>query len=77
LASLEHLQLSLRVLLFSPEILGDKLRTRHRTGAAAGFDSTGYRWLLHMTGGEPGIYPQFVELCEALTERHFYFGQLR
>ena len=57
---------------FSPEVLGDKIRTfaTAREWQQA-FDSTGYRWLLHMTGGEPGIYPQFVELCEALTERHF------
>ena len=26
---------------------------------------------MHMTGGEPSIYPDFVELCERLTARHF------
>lgn len=35
------------------------------------FDATGDIWLLHLTGGEPSAYPQFVALCELLTERHF------
>jgi MoaA/NifB/PqqE/SkfB family radical SAM enzyme len=57
---------------FSPQVLGDKLRTFASPQEwQQAFDSTGYRWLLHMTGGEPGIYPQFVALCEALTDRHF------
>ena len=57
---------------FSPEVLGDKLRIFASPQEwQQAFDSTGYRWLLHMTGGEPSIYPQFVGLCEALTQRHF------
>ncbi len=36
----------------------------------AAFDRTGKTWLLHMTGGEPTHYPDFVELCATLTERH-------
>jgi MoaA/NifB/PqqE/SkfB family radical SAM enzyme len=37
---------------------------------AEAFDRTGLTWLVHITGGEPSHYPDFVELCEALTQRH-------
>lgn len=36
-----------------------------------GFDATGRVWLLHLTGGEPSHYPEFVALCKALTQRHY------
>lgn len=36
-----------------------------------GFDSTGKTWLLHMTGGEPTIYPGFVDLCAQLSDKHY------
>ncbi len=55
----------------SPEKLGSKIRTSaspEQWGAA--FDATGKHWLIHMTGGEPTIYPGFTELCKTLTERH-------
>jgi MoaA/NifB/PqqE/SkfB family radical SAM enzyme len=57
---------------FDDARLGEKLRTfatpeQWRTG----FDATGKVWLLHMTGGEPTIYPRFAELCSALTERNY------
>jgi len=55
----------------SPEKLGSKLNsfaTAEEWGAA--FDATGKRWLIHMTGGEPTIYPHFAELCQTLTKRH-------
>ncbi|HEV8391838.1 MAG TPA: radical SAM protein [Dongiaceae bacterium] len=58
---------------FLPEKqLGAKVRV-HATPEQwrAAFDRTGKTWLLHMTGGEPSHYPDFVELCEILTERHF------
>jgi MoaA/NifB/PqqE/SkfB family radical SAM enzyme len=35
------------------------------------FDASGYVWLLHMTGGEPSLYPDFLELCESLTDNHY------
>jgi MoaA/NifB/PqqE/SkfB family radical SAM enzyme len=38
---------------------------------ASFFDRTGLTWLLHLTGGEPFIYPDFARLCSLLTERHF------
>jgi len=55
-----------------PEILAEKLRI-HATPREwqAAYDATGRTWLLHITGGEPSIYPDFVELCERLTERHY------
>src|SRR5574342_565751 len=28
------------------------------------FQATGKTWNLHLTGGEPGQYPGFVDLCE-------------
>ncbi|MCG8529509.1 MAG: radical SAM protein [Desulfovibrionales bacterium] len=28
-------------------------------------------WLIGMTGGEPLIYPQFVDICKALTRNHY------
>lgn len=58
---------------FSPhDKLGQKLRTHASPQQwQAAFDATGYTWLLHMTGGEPSIYPSFAELSEALTTRHF------
>ncbi len=57
---------------FGPETLGSKLRMSASPDAwKSAFDATGDVWLLHMTGGEPSIYPDFVELCEGLTARHF------
>ncbi len=38
---------------------------------AEGFDATGRTWLIHMTGGEPTIYPGFVDLCRNLSRNHF------
>ena len=54
------------------EMLGEKIRvygTPDEWGAA--FDATGRTWLLHLTGGEPSVYPDFLRLCERLTRRHF------
>jgi len=33
-------------------------------------DATGREWTVGMTGGEPFIYPGFVDICAALTEAH-------
>ncbi len=33
-------------------------------------DATGRTWTVGMTGGEPFIYPGFVDICDALTQRH-------
>ena len=52
--------------------LGAKINL-HATPAEwlAAFNSTGKSWLLHLTGGEPSVYPDFVELCEQLTRHHY------
>jgi MoaA/NifB/PqqE/SkfB family radical SAM enzyme len=33
-------------------------------------DDTGKRWVVAMTGGEPFVYPRFVDLCAELSQRH-------
>ena len=33
-------------------------------------DDTGRTWTVGMTGGEPFIYPGFVDTCEVLTQTH-------
>ncbi|GAB7080676.1 hypothetical protein JCM14635_23490 [Megalodesulfovibrio paquesii] len=33
-------------------------------------DSTNEEWVVGMTGGEPFLYPDFVELCQELSRRH-------
>ena len=55
-----------------PDRLGSKLQTFASPQAwRSAFDATGDVWLLHMTGGEPSLYPDFVELCEHLTAGHY------
>jgi MoaA/NifB/PqqE/SkfB family radical SAM enzyme len=55
----------------SPDQLGSKIKVSATPEEwAAAFDATGKRWLIQMTGGEPTIYPGFIELCETLTKRH-------
>ncbi len=36
-----------------------------------GFDATGKTWLIHITGGEPAIYPDFADLCDQLSQNHY------
>ncbi len=36
-----------------------------------GFDKTGKVWLIHITGGEPTLYPEFIDLCQGLLETHY------
>ena len=57
---------------WEPEVLGSKL-TVHATPAqwVDGFHATGKTWLLHITGGEPSLYPDFVGLCEQLAKHHY------
>lgn len=35
------------------------------------FDETGRTCLVHMSGGEPFLFPRFVDLCAGLTRRHY------
>jgi MoaA/NifB/PqqE/SkfB family radical SAM enzyme len=57
---------------FPAATLGAKIKIY---GTAAqwreGFKATGKTWLLHITGGEPSIYPGFVELCDELSQEHY------
>src|SRR5215211_3732418 len=53
----------------------DKLGARIRPPAPVEqlvdfFDGSGLRWHLHLTGGEPFHYPDFLELCRLLTKKH-------
>lgn len=36
-----------------------------------GFNNTGMRWMIHMSGGEPLFFPNIVNLCSELTKNHF------
>lgn len=56
----------------SADALGARIETFATPAEwAAAFDRTGLRWLVHLTGGEPTIHPDFVELCACLTRHHF------
>ena len=57
---------------FSAETLGEKLKAYARPPEwEKAFERAGLTWLLHLTGGEPTLYPGFVELCETLTANHY------
>ncbi|MFZ0929099.1 MAG: radical SAM protein [Syntrophobacteraceae bacterium] len=57
---------------FPAPTLSDKIKMY---GTAAqwreGFQATGRTWLLHITGGEPTLYPEFVDLCDELTQNNY------
>ena len=54
---------------FPPDVLGSKLRLFATPQQwRNGFDTAGVTWLVHITGGEPSIYPDFVDLCEELCQ---------
>jgi organic radical activating enzyme len=36
-----------------------------------GFNKTGFAWLIHMSGGEPFFFPNFLQVCYELTKKHF------
>jgi len=35
------------------------------------FDNTGKNWYIYINGGEPFLYPKFIDLCEHLTQKHY------
>jgi MoaA/NifB/PqqE/SkfB family radical SAM enzyme len=35
------------------------------------FHATGLVWLVHITGGEPALFPGFAELCARLSQHHY------
>jgi len=56
----------------SPEVLSAKVQVHASAEKwAEGFDATGKTWLLHITGGEPSIYPAFIDLCRNLSRNHY------
>jgi MoaA/NifB/PqqE/SkfB family radical SAM enzyme len=72
LGTSNDLQVSLRLLFCSADRLGGQTHDlRHEYSGVEGFAATAKRWLLHITGGEPSIYPGFVELCDKLTRLHY------
>jgi MoaA/NifB/PqqE/SkfB family radical SAM enzyme len=57
---------------YSPETLGEKLTVYADPYEwKRAIDETGLTWLLHITGGEPTVYPRFAELSELLTSKHY------
>jgi len=38
---------------------------------ASFFEQTGKQWLILITGGEPFLYPDFVDVCKELSKHHF------
>jgi MoaA/NifB/PqqE/SkfB family radical SAM enzyme len=60
-----------RYCFFPPEQLGSKLKVHASPREwRDAFAATGRRWLIHFTGGEPTIYPEFVTLCALLARDH-------
>ncbi len=56
---------------FDAERLGRKLRPAADAATwEAAFARTGRRWLLHITGGEPSLYPELADLALRLSQRH-------
>lgn len=56
----------------SPEKLGEKLVVHAPPeGWQAAFDGTAQTWMIHVTGGEPTLYPGFAELAALLSQRHY------
>ena len=57
---------------FPEDVLREKLKVRGSPQHwEEGFDATGRKWLIHITGGEPTLHPEFVELCERLSRNHY------
>ena len=45
---------------------------KYSPGHIAGcFDNTGKTWRIHMSGGEPFVYPDYVTLTRLLTKNHY------
>ncbi|MFP4459830.1 MAG: radical SAM protein [Candidatus Zixiibacteriota bacterium] len=38
---------------------------------AKAFNETGLVWRIHMSGGEPFLYPDYINLCKLLSEKHY------
>ncbi len=53
----------------------DRRQTTYRGNDAqmivSSFNDSGKIWLVHMSGGEPFLHPDFIDLCKGLTEKHY------
>jgi MoaA/NifB/PqqE/SkfB family radical SAM enzyme len=50
------------------QMLGEKIAIRASNEEwVSAFDRHDVNWHIHMTGGEPTVYPMFADLCERLT----------
>jgi MoaA/NifB/PqqE/SkfB family radical SAM enzyme len=57
---------------YSADRLGSKLSAFASAPTwRSAFDTSGKVWLVHITGGEPSAYPDFVALSEGLTVNHY------
>lgn len=57
---------------WTPESLGRKIAGLPSADRwADAFDATGKAWLLHITGGEPSLFPDFAHLCRRLARHHY------
>jgi MoaA/NifB/PqqE/SkfB family radical SAM enzyme len=57
---------------FSTAVLGSRLSIYGtHVQWKEGFDAAGKTWLIHITGGEPALYPGFADLCEQLSQNHY------
>lgn len=59
-----------------PRVRKESLRGRSHEDAeqvVRFFNTSGRRWLLGMSGGEPTIHPHFSALIEGLREQHFFY----
>ncbi len=57
---------------WNDEALGAKISPPARGELLASFfDRSELTWLLHLTGGEPFMYPDFVKLCQLLVRQQF------
>lgn len=56
------------------QTLGERKDIRNIGGdyrhAVEAFDKTGLKWLITLCGGEPFMYPNFIELSKGLTRKH-------
>lgn len=55
-----------------PEQLGAKI-VCHASNEQwrAAFDATQKTWMIHITGGEPFLYPRFTDFCSSLSTNHY------
>jgi MoaA/NifB/PqqE/SkfB family radical SAM enzyme len=53
------------------ELAGKVVRFASDEAWGDAFDAGARTWLIHVTGGEPFVYPRFAALCQRLARRHY------